>query len=75
MIHISVNKARYTNASNRENGYFSVTIPSKELVEKMNYVGRVCGTDTGEVGVFSAFYGSVNKAPTIEDRPVNTLYK
>jgi flavin reductase (DIM6/NTAB) family NADH-FMN oxidoreductase RutF len=75
MIHISVNKAHYTNAGNRENGYFSVTIPFKELVEKTNYVGRVSSTDTYEAGVFSAFYDSVNKAPSIKERPVNTLYK
>jgi flavin reductase (DIM6/NTAB) family NADH-FMN oxidoreductase RutF len=75
MIYISVNKAHYTNASTRENGYFSVTIPFKELVEKTNYVGRVSRTDTGKVGAFSVFYDSVNKAPSIEERPVNTLYK
>lgn len=75
MIYISVNKAHYTNAGNREDDYFSVTIPSKELVEKTNYVGRMSGTDTDKAGAFSAFYSSVNKAPSIEERPVNILYK
>jgi flavin reductase (DIM6/NTAB) family NADH-FMN oxidoreductase RutF len=75
VICISVNKIHYTNAGIKENGYFSVNIPSRDLVQKMDYVGLVSGKDTDKSSVFSAFYGSVNKAPMIEECPVNLLCK
>jgi flavin reductase (DIM6/NTAB) family NADH-FMN oxidoreductase RutF len=74
-VYISVNKAHYTNAGIKETGYFSVNIPSKELAQKMDYVGLVSGKDTDKSGVFTAFYGSVNKAPMINECPVNLLCK
>ncbi len=72
-IYISVNKVHYTNAGIKENGYFSVNLPSKELVEKTDYVGLVSGKNTDKSGVFKAFYGTVEKAPMIEECPVNIL--
>jgi flavin reductase (DIM6/NTAB) family NADH-FMN oxidoreductase RutF len=74
-VYISVNKAHYTNTGIKENGYFSVNIPSRDLVQKMDYVGLVSGKDTDKSGVFTAFYGSVNKAPMIQECPVNLLCK
>ncbi len=75
IVYISVNKAHYSNAGIKENGYFSVNIPSKNLVKETDYVGIVSGRDTDKSGVFKAFYGSVNKAPMIEECPVNILCK
>jgi flavin reductase (DIM6/NTAB) family NADH-FMN oxidoreductase RutF len=72
---ISVNKAHYTNAGIKENGYFSVNIPSRDLTQKTDYVGLVSGKDTDKSGVFSTFYGSVDKAPMIKECPVNILVK
>jgi len=75
MVYISVNKVHNTNSGIKENGYFSVNIPSKDLLEKTEYVGQVSGRDVDKSGVFSAFYGSVKKAPMIEECPVNILCK
>jgi flavin reductase (DIM6/NTAB) family NADH-FMN oxidoreductase RutF len=75
LVYISVNKSHYTNAGIKENGYFSINIPSKNLVKETDYVGLVSGRDTDKSTVFSAFYGSVNKAPMIEECPVNILCK
>ncbi len=74
-VYISINKAHYTNAGIKENGYFSVNIPSRDLIGQTEYVGRVSGRDTDKSGVFTAFYGSVNKAPMIAECPVNMLCK
>jgi flavin reductase (DIM6/NTAB) family NADH-FMN oxidoreductase RutF len=74
-VYISVNKAHYTNAGIKENGYFSVNIPSKDLVQKADYVGLVSGKDTDKSAVFSSFYGAVNKAPMIQECPINILCK
>ena len=75
IVYISMNKAHYTNAGIKENGYFSINIPSKNLVKETDYVGLVSGRDTDKSELFSAFYGSVNKAPMIEECPVNILCK
>jgi len=75
LVYIAVNKAHYTNAGIRENGYFSVNFPSKSLVQKTDYVGLVSGKDTDKSTVFSSFYGSVRKAPMIEECPLNVLCK
>jgi flavin reductase (DIM6/NTAB) family NADH-FMN oxidoreductase RutF len=75
LLYISVNKAHYTNAGIRENGYFSVNVPSADLVTETDYVGLVSGRDTDKSGVFTAFYGAAAKAPMIEECPVNILCK
>ena len=75
IIYISVNKAHYSGHGIKENGYFSVNIPSKDIVQKMDYVGVVSGRDTDKSGVFTNFYGSVDKAPMIEECPANILCK
>jgi len=75
IVYISVNKTHYTNAGIKENGYFSVNIPSKNLVKETDYVGIVSGRDVDKSVVFSTFYGSINKAPMIEECPVNILCK
>jgi len=73
MMYISINKIHYANAVIKENGYFSVNIPSANVVQKMDYVGLVPGRDVDKSGVFAAFYESVNKAPMIEECPANML--
>jgi flavin reductase (DIM6/NTAB) family NADH-FMN oxidoreductase RutF len=75
LLYISVNKAHYTNAGIKENGYFSVNIPSAGQAQKTDYVGLVSGKDTDKSKVFSNFYGSIKKAPMIEECPVNILCK
>ena len=75
MVYITVNKAHYTNPGIKENGYFSVNIPSSDMAVKTDYVGLVSGRDTDKSAVFSNFYGSVKKAPMIEECPVNMLCK
>ena len=67
VVYISCNKAHYTNAGIKENGYFSVNIPSPDLVLKTDYVGLVSGKDTDKSDVFTAFYGSVDKAPMVDE--------
>ena len=75
IFYISCNKVHYTNAGIKENGYFSVNLPSKDIMQKTDYVGLVSGKDTDKSGVFTSFYGSVDKAPMIEECPVCILCK
>lgn len=75
LVYISVNKAHYTNTGIKENGYYSINLPSKSLVIKTDYIGIVSGKDTDKSNVFTTFYGSVKKAPMVEECPINMLCK
>ena len=75
LVYISVNKAHYTNAGIKENGYFSVNWPSKDLVKETDYAGLVSGKNVDKSKVFTVFYGSIDKAPLIEECPVNIVCK
>ncbi len=75
LIYISVNKRHYSNAGIKQHGYFSVNWPSKDQVVKTDYVGLVSGRDVDKSKVFNVFYGSVDKAPLIEECPVNIVCK
>lgn len=75
MLYISCNKAHYTNSGIKANGYFSVNFPSREQVQKTDYVGLVSGRESDKSKTFTAFYGSVDKAPMIKEFPENMLLK
>jgi len=74
-IYIGSQKSRYTNIGIKENGYFSVNIPSVEQMHKTDYVGIVSGRKVDKSTIFKSFFGSVDKAPMISECPVNMLCK
>ena len=74
-IYIGSQGSRYTNTGIKENGYFSVNIPSEEQMQKTDYVGLVSGRNTDKSIIFNSFFGSVDQAPMIEECPVNMLCK
>ena len=74
-VYIGSQASRYTNIGIKENGYFSVNIPSVEQMQKTDYVGLVSGARVDKSSVFKSFFGSVDKAPMIEECPVNMLCK
>jgi flavin reductase (DIM6/NTAB) family NADH-FMN oxidoreductase RutF len=74
-VYIGSQGTRYTNIGIKENGYFSVNIPSVEQMQKTDYVGIVSGSRVDKSAVFKSFFGSSDKAPMIEDCPANMLCK
>ena len=72
-IYIKSIKPHYTNIGIRETGYFSVNIPNAALTQKTDYVGLVSGHDIDKSDVFKPFFGSTDRAPMIEECPVNIL--
>lgn len=68
-------KPHHTNIGIRESGYFSVNIPSPGQVKKTDYIGLISGNDVDKSGVFPVFFGTVDKAPMIQECPVNILCK
>ena len=74
MITLALQHHRHTLKGIRENGVFSVNVPSVELVRETDYCGLVSGTtkaDKVKDCNFTIFYGKLKKAPLIEQCPVN----
>ena len=70
-ISLSMGKVHYTNAGIKENGTFSVNIPSVELVKQTDYCGLVSGKNVDKAELFDNFYGELETAPMIGECPVN----
>ncbi|MEG6511921.1 flavin reductase family protein [Desulforamulus ruminis] len=75
VLYISLKDTHYTTLGVRENGYFSVNIPSAELVQKTDYCGMVSGHQTDKSKVFTPFYDESGKAPMIRECAMNYLCK
>ena len=73
MISVSIRPQRHTIRGVRQNGTFSVNIPSEDQMEKMDYCGIYSGAgeDKNKVCGFTVFYGKLDTAPMIEQCPVN----
>lgn len=68
---VAMNRAHFTNAGIKENGTFSVNIPSVDMVEKTDYCGIVSGRKFDKELVFETFYGKLETAPMIKEFPFN----
>ncbi|WP_092335155.1 flavin reductase family protein [Desulfosporosinus hippei] len=75
VLYISLKSTHHTTAGVKENGYFSVNIPSADLVQKTDYCGIVSGKTTNKSNVFASFYDDIGKAPMISECPINYLCK
>jgi flavin reductase (DIM6/NTAB) family NADH-FMN oxidoreductase RutF len=70
-ISVSVNKKHYTGAGIKENGTFSINIPSAQMVRVTDYCGLVSGQEVDKAALFKNFYGRLGTAPMIEECPAN----
>jgi flavin reductase (DIM6/NTAB) family NADH-FMN oxidoreductase RutF len=75
VLYISLKSTHFSTRGVKENGYFSVNIPSAEMVAKTDYCGVVSGRDTDKSKLFTLFYDEVGKAPMIKECPINFLCK
>lgn len=74
MITVALQHHRYTLKGIRENGTFSVNVPSANLAKETDYCGMVSGTtkvDKAKECGFNVFYGKLKSAPLLEQCPVN----
>jgi flavin reductase (DIM6/NTAB) family NADH-FMN oxidoreductase RutF len=73
MISVAVRPQRYTLKGIRQNETFSVNVPSVDLITEADYCGIRSGENVDKVAAcnFKIFYGNVEKAPLIEQCPVN----
>lgn len=73
MISVAIRHTRHTLKGIRQNGTFSVNIPSADMVREADYCGITSGAkvDKVEACQFEVFYGKLDSAPLIEQCPVN----
>ncbi len=72
---IALGKAHYTNPGIKENGTFSVNIPSVAMVNVTDYCGIVSGKKYDKATKFQTFYGKLKTAPMIKECPCNVECK
>lgn len=68
---IALGKNKYTIEGIRENGSFSINIPSTELIEKTDFCGLHSGREVDKSTLFDVFYGRLANTPMIRECPVN----
>jgi flavin reductase (DIM6/NTAB) family NADH-FMN oxidoreductase RutF len=70
---IAVRNIRYSLKGIQENRQFSVNVPSANMVKETDYCGIVSGSksDKARECGFKVFYGELNRAPLIEQCPIN----
>lgn len=73
MLSVSFQHQRHTLKGVKQNGTFSVNIPSVEMVKETDYCGLVSGKDTDKVANcnFKLFYGKLANTPLIDECPIN----
>lgn len=71
MISVSLTRTHYTNNGIKDNGTFSVNIPSEEMAEITDYCGLFSGKKVVKSRLFTTFYGGLETAPMIHECPIN----
>jgi flavin reductase (DIM6/NTAB) family NADH-FMN oxidoreductase RutF len=75
IFYISLKDIHFSTIGVKENGYFSVNIPSVDMIQKTDYCGLVSGKTIDKSHLFSSFYYEIGKAPMISECPMNFLCK
>jgi flavin reductase (DIM6/NTAB) family NADH-FMN oxidoreductase RutF len=69
-VSLGMAKAHYTNAGIKENGTFSVNLPSADMVKETDYCGLASGKRVDKAQLFHIFYGNLKTAPMVAG-PIN----
>jgi flavin reductase (DIM6/NTAB) family NADH-FMN oxidoreductase RutF len=75
VVYISSMKSHFTNAGIKKSGYFSINVPSADLVTKTDYCGLVSGRDADKSDVFTTFFDRDHRVPMAAECPVNAVCK
>jgi len=70
-VSLGMNKGHFSNAGIKENGTFSINIPSEKIVKETDYCGLVSGKTENKATMFKTFFGKLKTAPMIEECAVN----
>lgn len=73
VVYISLKNSHHTTKGVVENRFFSVNVPSSDMIEKIDYCGTVSGDKVDKSIVFESFYDEAGNAPMIKECTVNYL--
>jgi flavin reductase (DIM6/NTAB) family NADH-FMN oxidoreductase RutF len=73
LFSVAISHRQHTLKGIRQNMVFSVNIPSITKAREADYCGLVSGSEVDKIEAchFNIFYGKVDKAPLIEECPIN----
>lgn len=71
LIGVAINKAHYTAKGIRQNSSFSVNFPSRDMVDKTDFVGITSGRKFDKTALFNVFFGEIKTAPMIKECPLS----
>ena len=75
VLYISLKNTHHTSSGVIKNGFFSVNIPSADLINKTDLCGTISGSEKDKSEIFKSFYDEAGNAPMIQECPVNYLCK
>lgn len=75
IVYISSCKKHFTNIGIRKSGYFSVNIPSRNIIAQADYLGVVSGHKTDKSNILTVFYGRYGNIPLLAECPLNYICK
>ena len=75
VFYISLKNTHYSTKGILNTGFFSVNLPSPDMIPQLDYCGRVSGSKEDKSDVFSSFYDEHGDAPMIGESPMNYLCK
>jgi flavin reductase (DIM6/NTAB) family NADH-FMN oxidoreductase RutF len=75
VLYTSLKTTHYTTLGIKQNGYFSINIPSSDIIDKTDYCGIVSGNVKSKSNIFTAFYDKAGDAPMISECNINYLCK
>jgi flavin reductase (DIM6/NTAB) family NADH-FMN oxidoreductase RutF len=70
-IAVAMREVRYTYKGIKENGTFSVNLPSSGMHKETDFCGIYSGNRKDKSRIFKTFYGKLETAPLIEECPLN----
>jgi flavin reductase (DIM6/NTAB) family NADH-FMN oxidoreductase RutF len=70
LIAVTLGVSHHTNAGIKQNGSFSVNVPSAEMAQITDYCGLVSGRKVDKSNLFESFYGKLKNAPMIAECPL-----
>lgn len=72
---VSLKNTHYITKGIMEEGYFSINIPSVNLVKELDYCGIVSGHTVDKSNLFTSFFDDAGSAPMVEEAPLSFLCK
>jgi flavin reductase (DIM6/NTAB) family NADH-FMN oxidoreductase RutF len=70
-LSVALRKERYTLKGIKEQGVFSINIPSADMAKKVDFCGIYSGRKKDKSQIFQTFYGVLKTAPLIQECPLN----